>query len=210
MNLLRVRVRLSLVKRRVRDLAFGSDQDLRLTDFDHRMIELAGLDYSDLVMAGALGVSHNAIEKRWARLRRVFGVHSRAAILSRYYRDSLSAIEETLKACLQIQDLVPIGIFGFDTSRRVSYCNQTASLLLGRGQPDIIGDTSIWKLATPGAKDRLRFRQEFLDSLRDYSDYTTEVERGDGARVLIKWCSLARSVPIYPFHWWTMGQIEYL
>ena len=54
----------------------------KLTPTDHRLIELAGQDYSDLVMAQQLNLSHNAIEKRWAKLRKLFGVHSRAAVLA--------------------------------------------------------------------------------------------------------------------------------
>jgi PAS domain-containing protein len=178
----------------------------KLTPVDHRLIELAGQDYSDLVMAQQLSMSRNAIEKRWAKLRKLFGVHSRTAVLAQYYRDSMSRIETTLETQLQLHDQIPIALFGFDFRRRIVYCNRAGAVLTGQDPFELLGDESIWRTSTPGARDRKRIRREFLQSLRDYADHQSEIARKDGTKLLVKWSSLAHSVPIYPFHWWVMGQ----
>ena len=177
-----------------------------LKDADVKLIELAGKDYSDMMMAEELQISPNAVEKRWAKLRKLFGVHSRAAVLSRYYRESISKIEASIQAQLQLHDQIPIALYGFDTYRRIVYCNRAGGELMGSDPSELIGDQSVWKLATPGADRRVRIRAEFLRSLDDFDDHRTEVTRFDCSRVVVKWSSLARSVPIYPFHWWVMGQ----
>lgn len=171
-----------------------------------KLIELAAADHSDAEMALQLGLSKNAVEKRWAKLRKRFGVHSRAAIIAEHLKQQAMEHYQLYQSNLELGDELPIGIFTFDEERRVSYCNRKAADLLGVDISDLMGNERVWKQVTPGAAERVRIRQEFLDKLRDFAGYRTRIIHPDGREVFVAWSSRAKSRPIHPHHWWVIGE----
>lgn len=186
--------------------ALNADLVKQLTEADVKLIELVAADLSDAQMATDLGLSKNAIEKRWAKLRKRFGVHSRGAIVARYFMERSRGIEELFEAHQKLHDELPIGFFAFDEHRRVAYCNRKAAQMLGLRPADLIGNDKIWKQVTPGAAQRERIRREFIDAIRDFPKHVTRIVRLDGSVVNVAWSSRARSHPILPYHWWVIGE----
>jgi|GEM_PF-6859665 len=176
-----------------------------LTEIELKLVEFAAADCSDVQMAADLGLSKNAVEKRWAKLRRRFGVHSRTAIIAKHFKQRSRQIEELYDAHLRLQDELAVAVFAFDEHRKVAYCNRSAARLLGLPAADLIGNDRVWRQVTPGAAERTRIRREFLDGLKDFYRHVTRIVRPDGSVAHVAWSSRARSHPIYPYYWWVIG-----
>lgn len=185
---------------------WGGGPPKPLTEIELKLVEFAAADCSDVQMAMDLGLSKNAVEKRWAKLRRRFGVHSRTAIIANHFQQRSKKLEELYNAHLRLEDELALALFAFDENRRVVYCNKAAARLLGLPAEDLIGNDRVWRQVTPGAAERTRIRREFLDGLKDFFRHVTRITRPDGTVATVAWSSRARSHPIHPYHWWVIGQ----